>query len=512
MKKYVLFSKSDQKKLAQFYKSIDENDFIEIESISQTLIGLYSDNSLLFNSSKFRDIFTRKPKVEEIAQTLSHIQCWKAISENQLIDDHDMVLVAEADIMLVSNAIELANEYANKYTSYNVIKLQRDFPTHNQESLFKEGDTIDALVYGDKENYNNSGAPLYLIRKCIARRLFEYTIKEKPFWKADYFADFISLVDSVNHIAQAEKLLGYTPQNKKMPKNPLFSIIIPIYNTSEYLDECLNSVVNQKFDNYEVILVDDGSADDSADICYRYKKEYNNIIFISKPNEGQSVARNIGIHLAKGKYLIFLDSDDYWNNDKVLSDLEMIYQESNPDIIMTPLASIYSDKIIYHSPEYRNMQGNFHEDFQYLLNKEIYLGFPVTKIIKKDIIKNNNLYFIKKRTYEDIPWSFNLVRHIKTYSIYPKIYYMYRRNNENSTTRYVSVINQQNLFMNFVDIYKELSFFKENIPTIYPTMLNYAHDIDEYIMKCYQLLNIESKKEVDELMKSHIELIKKIAI
>lgn len=171
MKKYVLFSKSDQKKLAQFYKSIDENDFIEIESISQTLIGLYSDNSLLFNSSKFRDIFTRKPKVEEIAQTLSHIQCWKAISENQLIDDHDMVLVAEADIMLVSNAIELANEYANKYTSYNVIKLQRDFPTHNQESLFKEGDTIDALVYGDKENYNNSGASLYLIRKCIARRL-----------------------------------------------------------------------------------------------------------------------------------------------------------------------------------------------------------------------------------------------------------------------------------------------------------------------------------------------------
>ena len=512
MKKYVLFDKKNTKQLENFYQNTIKDGFIEIENTPAELIDLVPDKSLVFNCLNFQETFTREVKTKDICQTLSHIQCWKAISENQLIDDHDMVLVAEADIMLVPNAIELANEYANKYTSYNVIKLQRNFPTHNQESLFKEGDTIDALVYGDKENYNNSGASLYLIRKCIARRLFEYTIKEKPFWKADYFADFISLVDSVNHIAQAEKLLGYTPQNKKMPKNPLFSIIIPIYNTSEYLDECLNSVVNQKFDNYEVILVDDGSADDSADICYRYKKEYNNIIFISKPNEGQSVARNIGIHLAKGKYLIFLDSDDYWNNDKVLSDLEMIYQESNPDIIMTPLASIYSDKIIYHSPEYRNMQGNFHEDFQYLLNKEIYLGFPVTKIIKKDIIKNNNLYFIKKRTYEDIPWSFNLVRHIKTYSIYPKIYYMYRRNNENSTTRYVSVINQQNLFMNFVDIYKELSFFKENIPTIYPTMLNYAHDIDEYIMKCYQLLNIESKKEVDELMKSHIELIKKIAI
>ena len=86
---------------------------------------------------------------------------------------------------------------------------------------------------------------------------------------------------------------------------------------------------------------------------------------------------------------------------------------------------------------------------------------------------------------------------------------MYRRNSANSTTKYVSKINQQNLFMNFIYIYKELSFFKENIPTLYPTMLNYAHDIDKYIMKCYQLLNIESQKEVDQLMKSHIELIKK---
>ena len=75
-----------------------------------------------------------------------------------------------------------------------------------------------------------------------------------------------------------------------MPKNPLFSIIIPIYNTIKYLSQCLKSVLEQKFDDYEVILVDDGSTDDSTDICYRYKKEYDNIIFVSKSNEGQSVS------------------------------------------------------------------------------------------------------------------------------------------------------------------------------------------------------------------------------
>ena len=510
MKKYVLFDKKKPKQLENFYQNTIKDSFIEIENTPAELIDLVPDKSLVFNCLNFQETFTREVKTKDICQTLSHIQCWKAIRENQLIDDNDMVLVAEADIVLVPNAIELANEYAKKYSSYNVIKLQRDFPTYNQETLFERGDIIDALVYGNKENYNNSGASLYLIRKSIASKLFEYTIKEKPYWKADYFADFISLVDSVSHIAQAEKLLGHTQKNKKMPENPLFSIIIPIYNTSDYLEECLRSVVEQKFDDYEVILVDDGSTDDSTDICYRYKKEYDNIIFVSKSNEGQSVARNIGIHLAKGKYLIFLDSDDYWNNDKVLSDLEMIYYEHNPDIIINSLASVYPDQVAYHNPEYENMQGDFHKDFQYLFNKEIYLGFPVTKVIKKEIITNNNLYFISGRTFEDIPWSFNLVRHIKTYSIYPKIYYMYRREREDSTTRYVSVINQRSLLMNFIDVYKELNYFKENIPSLYPIMLNYAYNIDKYIMKCYHLLDIESKKEVEELMEEHNIILKKI--
>ncbi|WP_192881446.1 glycosyltransferase [Haemophilus haemolyticus] len=509
MKKYVLFDKKN-KKLENFYQNTIKDGFIEIENIPAELIDLFPDKSLVFNCLKFQETFNREVKTKDICQTLSHIQCWKAISENQLIDDNDMVLVAEADIVLVPNAIELANEYAKKYSSYNVIKLQRDFPTYNQETLFKRGDIIDALVYGNKENYNNSGASLYLIRKSIARKLFEYTIKEKPYWKADYFSDFISLVDNIRNVIQAEKLLGHTIKNKKMPENPLFSIIIPIYNTSRYLDECIISVLKQKFDNYEVILIDDGSTDDSFDICNKYRKEYGNVVFISKSNEGQSIARNIGIHLARGKYLIFLDSDDYWNNDKVLSDLEMIYYEHNPDIIINSLASVYPDQVAYHNPEYENMQGDFHKDFQYLFNKEIYLGFPVTKVIKKEIIKNNNLYFIQGRTFEDIPWSFNLVRHIKTYSIYPTIYYMYRRNTDNSTTKNVSTTNQRNLFMNFIDVYKELNYFKENIPSLYPIMLNYAYDIDKYIMKCYQLLDIESKKEVEELMEEHNIILKKI--
>ncbi|WP_118861982.1 glycosyltransferase [Haemophilus haemolyticus] len=509
MKKYVLFDKKKPKQLENFYQNTIKDGFIEIENTPSELIDFFSDKSLVFNCLKFQEIFNREVKTEDICQTLSHIQCWKAISENQLIDDDDMVLIAEADIILVPNAIELANEYAKKYSSYNVIKLQHNFPTSNQESLFNKGDTIDALVYGNKENYNNSGASLYLIRKSIARKLFEYTIKEKPYWKADYFADFISLVDSISHIAQAEKLLGHIPKYKKIPSSPLFSIIIPIYNTSNYLDECLRSVVEQNFDDYEIILVDDGSTDDSFDICANYMKQYGNISLVSKPNGGLSDARNTGIHLARGKYLIFLDGDDYWHGRDILSDLFKIYQHSSPDLIINFFTSVYPDRVAPHEP-CKEKCGDFSRDFEFLFNQKVYLGFTWTKVIKREIIVNNNLYFIKGRTFEDIPWSFNLVRHINSYAVYPNAFYMYRREREDSISRYVSVTNQKSLFDNFIDVNKELALFKENIPSLYSIMLNYVLSIDKYIMHCYNLLNEENKEKLHDMKVVHEGLIAKL--
>lgn len=296
---------------------------------------------------------------------------------------------------------------------------------------------------------------------------------------------------------------------KKIPAPPLFSIIIPIYNTSKYLDECLRSVLEQKFDDYEVILVDDGSTDNSFDICTNYMKQYKNVVLISKSNGGLSDARNAGIHLARGKYLIFLDSDDYWYGTGILSDLCEIYKRSDPDLIINFFASIYPDRIDYHEP-CKEKYGNFRNDFQYLLNQYVYLGFAWTKVIKREIIVNNNLYFIKGRRFEDMPWSFNLVRHIKHYAIYPNTFYMYRKEREGSISRYVSVTNQKSLFNNFVDISKELNHFKEYIPLLYSTMLNYAHNVNEYIMLCYNILDEENKEKLYDMKVIHDKLINKL--
>ena len=97
-----------------------------------------------------------------------------------------------------------------------------------------------------------------------------------------------------------------------MDKNVRFSVIVPIYKVEKYLYECIDSVINQTFRNIEIILVDDGSPDGCPQICDAYAQKDNRITVIHKQNGGLSSARNAGLQAAKGDYVIFLDSDDYY--------------------------------------------------------------------------------------------------------------------------------------------------------------------------------------------------------
>ena len=97
-------------------------------------------------------------------------------------------------------------------------------------------------------------------------------------------------------------------------KETFFSIIIPVYKVEKYLNQCVDGVLSQTFKDYEIILVDDGSPDKSPLICDEYSASDSRVRVIHKPNGGLSQARNEGLNIAKGEYVIFLDSDDYWDN------------------------------------------------------------------------------------------------------------------------------------------------------------------------------------------------------
>jgi len=117
-----------------------------------------------------------------------------------------------------------------------------------------------------------------------------------------------------------------------MNKNyPLISIIIPIYNTEKYLKKCIDSVLSQTYDNLEIILIDDGSSDNSLSICQWYEKRYNKVKVIHQTNMGVSLARNVGINVAKGKLISFVDSDD-WIESSMLEKLYLAIEKTNSDI------------------------------------------------------------------------------------------------------------------------------------------------------------------------------------
>ena len=111
------------------------------------------------------------------------------------------------------------------------------------------------------------------------------------------------------------------------------SIIVPVYNVEEYLDECVQSIISQTFSNIEIVLVDDGSTDSSGMICDCWAEKDKRITVVHKQNAGLSSARNTGIELAQGKYIIFVDSDDCWIGEKSLSQLYDIAESHDADVV-----------------------------------------------------------------------------------------------------------------------------------------------------------------------------------
>ena len=117
--------------------------------------------------------------------------------------------------------------------------------------------------------------------------------------------------------------------------NNLISVIVPIYNSEKYLPKCIESILSQTYKNLELILINDGSTDNSLNICNYYKSLDNRIIVIDKPNEGVSATRNLGIKIAKGDYLGFVDSDDYIEDNMYEVLLTQIETDKSQICVMT---------------------------------------------------------------------------------------------------------------------------------------------------------------------------------
>ncbi|MGN1300444.1 MAG: glycosyltransferase family 2 protein [Clostridia bacterium] len=169
--------------------------------------------------------------------------------------------------------------------------------------------------------------------------------------------------------------------------NDLISVIIPVYKVEKYLEQCISSVIRQTYRNLEIILVDDGSPDNCPKICDEYAKKDNRIRVIHKKNGGVSSARNIGIDKAKGKWIAFIDSDD-WVEENYIERLHVCAVKENADIALCGY-----NRIIFNKIEKINSSGkiNRYSGNQYLtnsLNPQTGFGLCHMKLINRKIIKN----------------------------------------------------------------------------------------------------------------------------
>ena len=224
-----------------------------------------------------------------------------------------------------------------------------------------------------------------------------------------------------------------------MTTKPKISVIIPVYNVEKWLNKCVDSILSQSYENFEVILVNDGSTDKSGDICDKYLKEDNRVKVFDILNSGQSVARNIGLKEAKGDYILFIDSDDYISDKAIIEKFINILYSNNYDFIYTSYCRFEDgneEKITEILPinltndEIKNKEGK--DILVDLLNKNSFHHAPYLKVCRKEFILNNKLFFREGYYNEYEEWTFKVFYYAKKIFIYDKSWYM-RRMRENST-------------------------------------------------------------------------------
>lgn len=214
----------------------------------------------------------------------------------------------------------------------------------------------------------------------------------------------------------------------------LITIIVPVYNVEKYLKKCIDSLVNQTYKNLEIILVNDGSTDDSPNICDASSKTDKRIKVIHKENGGLSDARNVGIAMGHGDYVMFLDSDDYVELSMVDRVMEVV-KKTNPDIVIWNYYTDYADEFetVYKSKVASGINGyyskeNFHKIP--LSEKTIgLLGYAWNKLYKAEIINKNHHLFTKGLSLvEDIVFNAPILEEVNSvlFINQPFVHYMQR--------------------------------------------------------------------------------------
>ncbi|MBZ7982168.1 glycosyltransferase [Campylobacter sp. RM12640] len=338
-------------------------------------------------------------------------------------------------------------------------------------------------------------------------------------------SDFLSMTLSENQIIVKNAEGDLDTKATILIKNkidyiPKVSVIIPVYNTEKYLRECLDSVINQSLKEIEIICIDDGSTDNSLEILKEYAAKDNRITVLTQENMGVSVARNCGLEIATGKYIQFLDSDDWLDLNTLITSYNVAYNQ-NIDMLFYGRKEYNRDSII----EYNWIVNKFHNNIEKLSLFEArnFLIYSTDKLYKSEFLKANNIKFTKDiKTAEDGLFMIECYINKPSCNYLKEYFYNYRIHNNSVTNKNTHHIqNDLDGFYKYVKTYKfknmltshKLFIIDKYCGGILYHWNNNANLRGEYIGLINEfILYIESNFTISELisLKKYVKLKNKI--
>lgn len=289
------------------------------------------------------------------------------------------------------------------------------------------------------------------------------------------------------------------------------SIIVPVYNVEKYVEKCLNSLISQSYKNIEIILIDDGSKDNSGKICDEYKRKDSRIKVVHKENAGVSEARNSGIQKATGEYLCFVDADDFVMNDYIEYMHQLIVKDSSDIAICTKMFSNFNEK--QTSDEMiENLDGE--NSVIRILNYRMPIGV-YSRIFKKNLIDDNRIRFLKD-IYMGEGFNFNVACFQKAKKVIISNYkvYYYRRDNVTSATSNFSIKKCENSLYAMKIMNNNLLIRTDRVINSwkYAVWRTYSDAFDYMCLGNGKKDNLEKFKEYKNYIKNNYKTYKKVDI
>ncbi len=292
----------------------------------------------------------------------------------------------------------------------------------------------------------------------------------------------------------------------------IFSFIMPVYNVEKYLKRSIESVLSQEHEHWELLIIDDGSTDKSGEICKEYAGNHEQIKYFYQENQGSGMARNKGLENAQGRYISFIDSDDYIKAN-IMKDKLIIIEEFEPELIANGHYELPSDNGLIEREHlkmnglyYKNQFRNNFNNFEKVNSKALW-----NKMYQKLFLDENKIRFTDQGIGQDALFNYEVYKHLDKIYVNQKSYYVYDTTREDSATgKYNS--NKVKYELNIVDKYIEMfshwnriEEHKKNIARAYFRILTTElvnlnrHDCpDSYKIKTQKIKSLLKAEEMVE--------------